>query len=240
MQATPYDEIADWYDEIAGAISNDATLSPFLKIIGDAAGQRVCDLACGQGILSRALARRGSRVVGIDLSLRMLGIARRYERDEPRGVAYLHGDAQALTAVRDESFDGVICHLALMDIPDLDAALRTVQRILRTGGWFAFSIVHPCFQTPGSEWLVHSDGRACRGVSGYCAERFWRSENLAGVRGKVGAHHRMLSTYLNALVAAGLPIERAAEPPETGERGRLHPGNREVPWLFFGRCRKRQ
>ena len=238
MQATPYDDIADWYDEIAPAISNDATLSPFLVIVGDVAGQRLCDLACGQGILARALARRGASVVGIDLSRRMLEIARRYERDEPLGVGYLHGDAQTLDAVRDESFDGVACHLALMDIPDLDAVVQTVHRILRTGGWFAFSIVHPCFQTPGSEWLVHSDGKACRGVSGYFVERFWRSENLAGVRGKVGAHHRMLSTYLNALVAAGLQIERTIEPPETGERGRLHPGNREVPWLFFGRCRK--
>lgn len=237
MQATPYDDIADWYAGIAAAISNDATMSPFLDLISDVAGQRVCDLACGQGILARALARRGARVVGIDLSLRLLEIARRYEHDEPLGIGYLLGDAQALATVRDDAFDGITCHLALMDIPDLDAVLRTVQRILRIGGWFAFSIVHPCFQTPGSEWLVHSDGRACRGVSGYFPERFWRSENLAGVRGKVGAHHRMLRTYLNALVAAGLQIERAVEPTETVERVLLHPGNREVPWLFFGRCR---
>ncbi|HAL49192.1 MAG TPA: class I SAM-dependent methyltransferase, partial [Dehalococcoidia bacterium] len=46
----------------------------------------------------------------------------------------------------------------------------------------------------------------------YFAEGFWRSENPDGVRGKVGAHHRTLSTYLNGLVEAGLSLERLVEP----------------------------
>ena len=45
-----------------------------------------------------------------------------------------------------------------MDIPDLDACLRTVERILRPQGWFVFAITHPCFQMPDSRWT----GKASR------------------------------------------------------------------------------
>lgn len=67
--------------------------------------------------MARYLADRGARVVGIDLSGKLLAIARRYGQAAPRGVTYLRDNAQALHAVRDAAFDGVICHMALMDIP---------------------------------------------------------------------------------------------------------------------------
>jgi len=228
MRQTPYDEVAEWYDGFVASPLHDGARASLFDLLGEVAGQRVCDLGCGQGVVSRRLAERGARVIGVDLAARLLEIAQRHERNEPRGVAYLYGDAQSLGAVRDACFDGVVCHLALMDIPNLDAALGTVGRILRPGGWFAFTIVHPCFQTPHSDWLTLPDGQIARGVSGYFAEGFWRSENREGVRGKVGAYHRTLSTYLNALTPAGLSLEKASEPQET----------REVPWLFLGRCRK--
>lgn len=232
LSQTPYDFVADWYDEFVSSPFHDGARAALLDLIGDVAGRRICDLCCGQGVVSRQLAARGARVVGIDIARRLLEIAARYEREEPLGIAYLHGDAQLLDAVGDASFDGVVCHLALMDIPDLDAALRTVARILAPGGWFAFTIVHPCFQTPHSDWLAQPDGRPARAVRGYFAEGFWRSENANGVRGKVGAYHRTLGTYLNALTAAGLSLEKISEPMGADARGQ------EVPWLLLGKCRK--
>jgi ubiquinone/menaquinone biosynthesis C-methylase UbiE len=232
VNQTPYDAVANWYDEFVSSPLHAGARAALLELIGDITGQQICDLCSGQGVVSRQLAKRGARVVGIDIALRLLEIATRYEREEPLGIGYLHGDAQSLGAVRDASFDGVVCHLALMDIPNLDAALRTVARILAPGGWFAFTIVHPCFQTPHSDWLALPDGRPVRAVRGYFAEGFWRSENASGVRGKVGAYHRTLGTYLNSLSAAGLPLEELSEPVESGERGQ------GVPWLLLGKCRR--
>src|SRR5262249_47385521 len=105
-------------------------------------------------------------------------------------------------------FGGCTCELALMDIDDLTGTLSAVRAVLRPGGWFVASVVHPCF--PGSE----------RGRSSWPpgqgdeSEGWWTSpdHNPAGVRIGVGATHRKLSTVLNALLAAGLEAERFVEP----------------------------
>jgi ubiquinone/menaquinone biosynthesis C-methylase UbiE len=206
-----YDAIAEWYDQSVrrGTLvsANDPVAAAVFDAVGNVKGQRVCDLACGQGEIARQLARRGAHVVGVDMSQKLLDIARREEATEPMGITYQHDDAQRLDSLPDGAFDGVLCHMALMDIPDLDATFQSVRRVLRPGGWFVFAITHPCFQRPPG--------------GDYHREGFWRSTNPDGVRGRVGAHHRTLSTYLNALVHAGLFLERLAEPPLPGRD--VHP-----------------
>jgi 2-polyprenyl-3-methyl-5-hydroxy-6-metoxy-1,4-benzoquinol methylase len=219
MPASAYDEIADWYDEniCAGGSLGDLVARWVLEQTGDLAGQHLCDLACGQGLMARYLARRGARVTGIDLSAKLLEAARRYEEAEPLGITYEWGDAQCLKNTPGAVFDGVVCHLALMDIPDLAATFRAVYRVLRPEGWFLFSITHPCFQMPAwsppDQDIASEESEASR----YFWEGFWRSDYPHGVRGRVGAYHRTLSTYLNTLSDASLILERLIEPQGTGE-----------------------
>ena len=72
--AAAYDEIAEWYDEQVrgGGLLHDLVLPALFELAGDVAGQRVCDLACGQGVVARQLAARGAVVTGVDLSARLL------------------------------------------------------------------------------------------------------------------------------------------------------------------------
>jgi 2-polyprenyl-3-methyl-5-hydroxy-6-metoxy-1,4-benzoquinol methylase len=233
MSIAAYDAIAAWYDESVGGTgaSADPVVGAVLELAGDVTDLRVCDLACGQGLAARELARRGARVVGIDLSARLLEFAREYEAAEPLGIVYREGDAQLLAGGEDESYDGLACNLALMDIPDLPATLTTVRRVLRPGGWFVFSITHPCFQLPRGR-VTGADG--AKEEAGYFSEGFWRSDYPEGVRGKVGAHHRTLDTYLNALAAASLILERVVEPRPVGEA----PGTPAVPKFLAARCRR--
>src|SRR5258708_26856783 len=118
---SPYDAIADWYDTWlgSGSLRDDPFFPSVETLMGPIVGQRVCDLACGLGWVARHLADLGARVVGIDLSAKLLAIARRHEDAEPRGIAYLCADARHLDAVADGVFDGDVCHMALMAIPDL-------------------------------------------------------------------------------------------------------------------------
>src|SRR5262249_23203468 len=99
MTFAQYDAIAGWYDDFvrgAGAWFHDLAIGGLLDLAGEFAGLEVCDLACGEGVLARALARRGAAVIGIDISRPLLDLARRKETEEPLGVSYQLDDAQAL------------------------------------------------------------------------------------------------------------------------------------------------
>lgn len=235
-----YDGIAEWYDEMvrSGRMGIEASLAALLRLVAPVVGLAVCDLACGQGIIARALAREGARVMGVDLSSLLLSIAQAEEAAHPCGVTYLQDDVQTGTALPAAAFDGVTCNMALMDIPDLDATLTTVRRILRPGGWFAFTITHPCIQMPGAYWERHEDGSLIRILGDYYTEGFWRSDPRSpGVRAKVGALHRTLSTYINSLLAAHLAIERMEEPRSEltdAERARLTADPSQGPTVFLG------
>jgi SAM-dependent methyltransferase len=209
--SAPYDGIADWYqawvgDQGDGLIAQDATnlLPSTLR------GVYVLDVACGHGRAARALARRGARVVGVDLSTELIESARRAEADVALGVRYHVAEVSNVSSWWDgEPFDGAVCEMAVMDIDDFPGAVRTVRETVRQGGWFLISMLHPCF--PGNEaglssWPPHGT---------YFDEGWWTSSehNREGVRIRVGSSHRTFSTILNTLVDFGFTIERVVEPP---------------------------
>lgn len=240
MTIQTYDDIAEWYDAWVGTadVVEDPLFEPVIELLGDVVDARICDLACGQGRVTRYLSGRGARVVGVDLSANLLAIAAKHESDAASGATYLLDDAQQLAAIRDASVDGVLCHMALMDIPNLEASVRAAVRVLRPSGWLVFSVLHPCFNPAPSSEQVGPDGTLQRVVSGYFVEGFWRSDARPGPPGKVGAYHRTLSSYLNALIDAGLVIECLREPRATGDLAVRRPIWREVPAVLAGRCRK--
>jgi ubiquinone/menaquinone biosynthesis C-methylase UbiE len=234
-----YDRIATWYDESVrnGSLIHDLVVPVMLDMMGNIEGKYICDLACGQGIISRLLVSKGAKVTGIDISEKLLELAHGYEETDPLGIRYIQGDVQNLPNIEDASFDGVLCNMSLMDIPDLSKTFNTVARILRPGGWFLASITHPCYQTPNSHW-VNENGTISRAVSSYYNERFWYSNNPSGVRGQVGSYHRTLSTYLNTMTEAGLALERLSEPQATGKLAQRVPGYREVAAALIIKGRK--
>jgi ubiquinone/menaquinone biosynthesis C-methylase UbiE len=216
-----YDEIAEAYSraldpEGVGLVDPTVTL-----LIGDVEGQELLSLACGQGQDARLLAGLGATVTGVDISEEMLRHARRHEQAERHGITYVHGDAQDLAGFDDESFDGVLCHMALMDIPSLAPALTSVARVLRGGGWFVFSIVHPCY---GGHVAVVAD---------YLADQRYR-KRVPPSWLPAHAYHRPLGTYVNELTGAGFRIDRLAEVHHAAA------DNSGVPGILYARCLKTQ
>ncbi|MFK4084455.1 class I SAM-dependent methyltransferase [Kribbella sp. NPDC020789] len=227
-----YEELADAYHEGVdpdGAGLDDPT---FDALVGDVSGRRVAAVACGQGRDARRLADLGARVVGIDASETLLSHARRLEREAPRGIEYRHDDAQDLSHDLDAGFDGAVCYMALMDIPELEPTVRSIARILKPGGWFVASIIHPCYKTPADGELIdHVDGTTRRIVGRYFDEGPYHSPTRLAILPRI-SYHRTLSTYLNIFAAAGLPIVRLAEP--VGDR----PVWQTVPGILHFRCRR--
>jgi ubiquinone/menaquinone biosynthesis C-methylase UbiE len=237
-----YDDISTWYEKLRSDESLslvDNLIFPYIySLLNPIKPAYVCDLACGQGKLSRLLAQRGARVLGVDISINLLNIAQEYEKTKSLGVTYLHDDAESLSKINDNEFDGVICHMALMDIPNLESTFASVSRVLKTSGWFAFSITHPCFESPHAKWEEISDGRIKRNVFEYFEDRFWLSKSPNGIRGQVGAHHRKLSTYINLLVQTGFTVTQMIEPKGTKDEINLVPGLEVVPTFMMLQAKK--
>ncbi len=238
MTEASYDRIASWYDNVVRTdnVVNELVTSPLLNLIGDVKGKHACDLACGQGRIARELTKRGAQVVGVDISADLIAIAQTQAFSDT--IKYIVDDAQTLNSIEDECFDLVVCNLALMDIPDLNKTLESIYRILRAEGSFVFSITHPCFEAPHSQWITSADGKVSREILNYIKEGFWRSTYSEGVRGKVGAHHRMLSTYMNTLSQAGFNIVKTVEPVATNEATKQIPRFRNIPAFMIMRCLK--
>ena len=146
-------------------------------------------------------------MTGVELARPLLERGRELERAAPQGISYLHGDASRLDWWDRRPFDGAICNMALMDIDDLDAALATIRAVLLPGGWFNLSLLHPCYPGEAQAGALSS----WPPDQGYGAEGWWTT-GATGVRGHVGAIHRQLSTYLNAILVAGLQLTRFTEP----------------------------
>ena len=231
MNETIYDKHVQFYIDFVDRNLADKNglwhvlLSRFKEILRDRLPEAcVCDIACGEGYLSRFLAQLGPRVViGIDTSSALIDIAT--QRSNAANLSYRVDDAQYLRTFSDASVDIAVSQLAIMDIPDHRALFRSVRRVLRAGGTFVFSLLHPCFETPfhapdESPFLVDTHGTAIAYiVRRYTSEGFWQSGGT-GVRGHMGAYHRTLSTLLNNLLASGFLLERLDEPVVEG-RGLL-------------------
>lgn len=223
MSETVYDRHAQFYvdfvDHSRKAVATrgyDHLLARIEARLGDRlAGARICDLCCGEGYVGRWLIRRGAReVVGVDLSQGLIAVAK--ARADADGLAYYPADAARLEQVPGAPFDAVVCQMALQDVADHRALFAGVRRVLRPDGPFILSLLHPCFMAPchmveAPPTIAGDDGEPIAlSIRRYATEGHWNSGG-DGVRGHMGSHHRMISTYVNDLMAAGFALEAMEE-----------------------------
>ena len=225
-----YDAVADFYEAgFPDAYDDDVSIALF-DLIGPVAGLTVLDIACGHGRMSRELARRGARVVGLDISRALLGKAQALEESDPLEIEYRHGDAASPRALDNRVFDVVVCSMGLTDIDDVDGAISTIAHALEQGGIFVFSLLHPCFSggdnTSGS-WPT---------TKSYYDEEWWSADGgSSSLRRRVGANHRMLSTYLNTLIRGGFTLDELREPHPPQDWTQKHPDAATRPVFIVAR-----
>ena len=160
--AETYDQIAeDWHKDHAQDTWWVEETDAFLKRLPQ--GGTVLDVGCGSSVKSKYMLERGFRVIGIDISDRLLAIARRESPDgDFRNVSMYDLDSM------EEQFDGVFAQASLLHIPKKDAADVVAQMARRVvpGGYVYVSVKQAREGTPEEEIKTEDD-------YGYEYERFF-------------------------------------------------------------------
>lgn len=176
-------------------------------------GLRVLDLGCGYGWHCRFAAVQGAaRVLGLDLSEKMLAEARR--RNAHPQITYRQcGILEYEYPERD--WDLVVSNLALHYVEDLGQVYRQVHHTLRPGGCFLFNIEHPTFTAGvGQDWVYSPEGEPLYWpVDGY----FMPGERRTNFLGcEVVKQHHTLTQILGGLLEAGFVLKAVeeAQPPK--------------------------
>ena len=218
--------IADQGDD--GDFGRKFVLDPqMLERVTDRGFATALDVGCGEGRFSRMLRARGIATVGIDPTEALLEVAR---RRDPEGD-YRLGRAEAL-AFADASFDLVVSYLTLIDIPDIDAAIPEMARVLKPGGTLLVANL-ASFNTAGQPlgWHDGADGKPQFAIDHYMTERAdwvqWR-----GIR--IHNWHRPLSRYMSLFLAEGLQLRAFLEPlPTPDAAAAAIERHRRVPYFVL-------
>ncbi len=146
-----WDRISPWYDRrfshVLGGVSA-ASWGLFripeseLRLLGPTRGKSVLELGCGAARWSIALARRGARPIGLDLSATQLARARELQRRARLRFPLVRGSAERLP-FRDATFDLVFCDWGAMTFTDPERSVPEAARVLRKGARFVFATASP-------------------------------------------------------------------------------------------------
>lgn len=184
-------------------------------------GMNVLDVACGNGLTSRRMAEQGATVTGIDFSAEMIAHARRRSAAYEERIDYHVVDATeepALLALGERRFDAALSNMALFDMADIDPLFRSLARLLRPGGVFVFSLMHPCFNNPFTTHIAETGNGKDGNVTTYGVKvyRYMTNASAHGtaISGQPQAHlyfHRPLEALFGAGFRTGFVVDALEE-----------------------------
>lgn len=224
----------------------------FIKSLPDITGKYGLDIGCGEGHNTRLLAKAGAKMQAIDVSPIFINYASQYEQAQPYAIEYQVANAVCLP-FQDHTFDFATAFMSLMDIPDVEDALKEAYRVLKPGGFLQFSITHPCFSMSHRENLRDKTGKTYAiEVGGYLnatddkIERWTfsalpKEKRTDFPKFEIPVFHITLSDWLNTLIQTGFTIEYLNEPMPDDETVHAHPELQDaqvVAYFLHVRCRK--
>lgn len=212
---TSWSGVADWYHNLVedeSSYQKQVVLPNLLRILDIKPGERVLDMACGDGSFAREFARIGAHVTGADISSELIEIAK---EQGLRNIRYEVAPADNLPFVPNNSINTITITLALQNIDDLNAVFDECTRVLQPGGRMVCVINHPAFRIPKeSSWGWDERERTLyRRMDRYLSEsraliQMHPGENPDEV---TASFHRPLQVYMKALNRAGFAVKRLEE-----------------------------
>jgi len=203
---TLYDGTADNWTRRQPSSLSDYTARPrVLELCEPVKGKSVLDLGCGEGYCSRALGRLGAQVLGLDVSERMIALAREAERTQSLGIRYDVADAATIDLGQDR-FDLILAVFLFnyLNVAQMRQTMVSVRRALRPGGQFVFAVPHPAFAfMRGSDapfYFDVGDARYFAARDERFPGRIWKRDGQAL---DVQLVHKTLEDYFEGLRSTG-------------------------------------
>ena len=192
-------------------------------------GTRTLEVGCGEGRVTRDLVKRGHRVTAVDATAALLKLA----HDADENSAYLRCDAAALPFA-DKSFDLAVFYNSLMDVDDMEGAVREGARVLAPGGRMSACVTHPI---PDAGHFESDATDAPFVISGtYLGPRRWVdiAAERDGLEMVFAGWAYTFEGYFRVLEEAGFAIEAVREPQVEGRDARW----RRIPLFLMWRAVK--
>ena len=236
------------YDRCRDLINSPA----FFKMLPNVKNLKGLDIGCGEGYNTRIAAKRGASMTAIDISPVFIDSAKESERQKPLGIKYQIASAIDMPFL-DESFDFAIATMSLMDVSNTEKALSEAYRVIKPNGFFQFSISHPCFTITALNWVRNDKGKK----TGLIVSDYFKNSDseieewIFGAapkdmtdkmrKFKIPRFTRILSDWLNMLIAQGFVLEEFCEPFPDDDVLKKFPEEYEstiVPYFLIIRCWK--
>lgn len=221
-----WEENAEFWDERMGEHSNrfhrEIIRPSTEELLGINEGERVLDIACGNGNFSKRLVNLGAQVTAFDYSAKLIETAKK------RCLSYLDKidfhviDAtnyNQLIELGVEYFDKAVANMALMDISNIEPLLNGVSKLLKPKGIFVFSIMHPCFQPPKMRQITETEDiegkietRNSIQIFKYITPQSFQGNAIPGQPVPQLYYHRPLSNLFEQCFNAGFVVSGFKEP----------------------------
>ena len=192
-----WDNIAEWWDDKIGDGNGfqDYLIEPASeRLLGLKKGEKVLDIACGAGRFARRMATHGVIVIAIDHSEKFIRRAKKRTTEAVDRIDYRvvnAADKASLLALGRKQFDAAVCTMALMDMSSIEPMISTLPELLKPGGRFVFSVMHPAF---------------CSGTAHLTAEEVYRDGEMVAISGI------KVTIYKPAFAYRGIGIKGQSEP----------------------------
>lgn len=213
-KSTSWGGVAEWYGDYLGksdTYQSEVILPNITRLVAAKNTDAILDLACGQGYFSRAFGETGANVTGCDIAPELIAQA----QANVANVRFIATPATDLSFANDESFDTVVCILAIQNIEDMPRVFQEVRRVLKQGGKFLLVLNHPAFRVlKRSSWGWDDEaGVQYRRIDGYLSSARIEIDMRPGTgTGETTlSYHRSLQEFFKALTKHGLAVTKLEE-----------------------------
>ncbi|MFX1479664.1 MAG: class I SAM-dependent methyltransferase [Promethearchaeota archaeon] len=236
------------YDRCRDLINSPA----FFKMLPDISNLKGLDIGCGEGYNTRIAAKMGGKMTAIDISEVFIKYALKSEQEEPLGIEYKVASGTELPFA-DNYFDFAIATMSLMDMAENEKAIQEAFRVIKSRGFFQFSITHPFISNSHNKWIRDEEGKKIgfvvkdyfKKLNGELEEWIFGAapqeltENMR--KFKIPRFSRTLSEWLNLLIENGFILEKFCEPYAENDILEKYPEEYDsliIPFFLIILCRK--